>query len=354
MTTAAIAPPKRLPLAGHHRRLGAEMGTLPEGVEIPFHYGDPAAELAAVRDEVGLVDLSFRGRLELVGADRLRFLNGLVSCEVKGLAPGSGSYGFFTTGQGKILADVVLRAHEDRLWLDLPPGREAEISAHLAKYLIADRVEVMPLEDLLPLALVGPGIDAFLRELADLPEGPWGHRKIAVAGTEVQLSRHPRLGAPAAVAWVSASIAKLFAEDLIARGARPAGFTALETLRVEAGLPRFGIDFGPENFPQETGQEEAGVSYTKGCYLGQEVVARIHYRGGVQRSLRGLKLSGALPAPGTPLLFEGREAGKLGSTAASPRRGPIGLAILHKRAATAGTRLDLPDGTTAEVADLPF
>lgn len=320
----------------------------------------PRAAVASVEAQtvlhsaVGLADLSSRGRLELAGADRLRFLHGLVSCDVKGLAPGSGTYGFFTSGQGKILSDFALLAFEDRLWLDLPPGLDVEIAAHLAKYLVADRVEVKGLEGIVPIALVGQGLGELLPELTSLPEGEWGHGKVEIGGVAVELSRHPRFGAPGAVAWVPTDQAARLVEVLIERGARPVGAEALEILRVEAGIPRFGVDFGPENFPQETGQEEAAVSYTKGCYLGQEVVARIHYRGGVQRSMRGLRFAGDLPERGAPLSFDGREVGAVGSTARSPRLGGIGLAVVHKRGAVAGTRLALPDGSLAEVVDLPF
>ncbi len=313
-----------------------------------------AADLAALHDGVGLADLSSRGHLELIGADRLRFLHGLVSSDVKGLAAGSGSYGFFTTGQGRVFSDFALLALEDRLWLDLPPGMETEIAAHLAKYVIADRVEVRPLVDFRPLALVGAGLDAVMPEVLALPAGEWAHRRVEVGGVEVELGRHPRFGAPAAVAWVPTEQAERFVEVLTERGARPVGFDALEIVRVESGWPRFGVDFGPENFPQETGQEEAAVSYTKGCYLGQEVVARIHYRGGVQRSLRGLRFTGELPEHGAALIFDGREAGTVGSTARSPRFGGIGLAVIHKRGAATGSELALPDGATAKVVELPF
>jgi len=150
-------------------------------------------------------------------------------------------------------------------------------------------------------------------------------------------------------------VAGLLAERLLEEpGVKPAGFEALEILRTEAGIPCFGMDFGPENFPQETGAEEA-VSYTKGCYLGQEVVARIHYRGGVQKGLRGLLLDAPAPAPGTPLLHDGREAGKTGTVVESIALGcPAGLAILHRRAAEPGTRLEVQGGGTAEVRELPL
>ncbi len=358
MTTAPqTTAPKPLPLAKLHQRLGAVLGTVDGGATAaPLRYGPVAGEVRALREGCGLVDRSWSGRLELLGADRHRFLNAYVTCEVKGLEPGEGAYGFFTNPKGGILSDVVVLVHEDRLWLQLPPGQESPVAAHLRKYVLADRVEVRPLEDMLPLSLLGPrAAEALETELP--PAGDWRHVRARVHGTEVALQRTGRLGAEAYTLWVSASIADHLMERLLeVPGVVPAGFEALEVLRTEAGLARFGRDFGPENFPQETGAEEAAVSYTKGCYLGQEVVARIHYRGGVQKTLKGLDFGfGPAPEPGAPLLHDGREAGKATTVVDSAALGrPIGLAILHRRAAEPGTRLDLPGGGVAEVRELPF
>lgn len=314
-----------------------------------------ADEYRALRNGCGLLDRSEAvGRLELVGADRHRFLNAYVTCDVKALAPGHGAYGFFTNPQGRILSDAVVLAHEDRLWLEVAPGRERTLADHLKKYILADRVEVRTLDDMVPLTLIGPRAGEALAGV-ELPSGVWQHARVKVRGTEVTLVRSGRLGAEAYTLWVSASIASHLAGDLLENPeVKPASLEAWEILRTEAGIPRFGLDFGEENFPQETGAEEA-VSYTKGCYLGQEVVARIHYRGGVQKILRGLVFdSGAIPALGTPLLFEGREAGLVGTALSSLGLGhPIGLAILHRRAAEPGTHLDF-EGGHAEVRELPF
>jgi folate-binding protein YgfZ len=314
----------------------------------------------------------------MLGPDRHRFLNAYVTCEVKGLAPGQGTYGFFTSAQGRILADVAVLAHADRFWLELPPGRQEAIAEHLRRYLIADRVEMRPLVDVVPLTLAGPGVAAVLttdasgqtaaEEVApgsELPLEPWAHARATVHGIEVVVQRTERLGVPALTLWVPAAQAETLRERLLTwpggdgDGERvrpvPVGREALEVVRTEAGVPRFGQDFGPQNFPQETGAAEA-VSFTKGCYLGQEVVARIHYRGGVQKALCGLVFDGpALPAPGTALLFEGREAGTLGTAVRSLALDrPIGLAILHRRAAAPGSRLQLAGGGDAEVRALPF
>ena len=143
-------------------------------------------------------------------------------------------------------------------------------------------------------------------------------------------------------------------DRLVEEGARQVSLEALEILRAEAGIPRFGQDFGPDNFPQETGIEEA-VSYTKGCYLGQEVVARIHYRGGVQKLLRGLVFEQGEPRVDAALLHDGREAGRATTVVRSPALDrTIGLAILHRRAAEPGTRLEVEGGGTAEVKELPL
>lgn len=310
----------------------------------------------ALRNGCGLLDRSEVGRLELVGADRQRFLNAYVTCDVKALAPGHGAYGFFTSPQGRILSDVVVLAHEDRLWLEVATGREGMLADHLKRYVLADRVEVRTLDDMVPLSLIGPRAEEALTGAGLPPPGPWRHARATVQGTEVTLARSGRLGAEAYTLWVSASIASHLAERLLENPeVKPAGADAWEILRTEAGIPRFGMDYGEESFPQETGAEEEAVSYTKGCYLGQEVVARIHYRGGVQKILRGLAFdAGKIPGHGTPLSFEGREAGVVGTALGSLALGhPVGLAILHRRAAAPGTHLDF-EGGHAEVRELPF
>lgn len=309
----------------------------------------------ALRNGSGLLDRSEVGRLELVGVDRQRFLNAYVTCDVKALPPGHGAYGFFTNPQGRILSDVVVLAHEDRLWLEVAPGRERMLADHLKRYILADRVEVRTLDDMVPLSLLGPRTGEALAGAELPPPGSWRHARVMVRGTEVTLVRSGRLGAEAYTLWVSASIAAHLSERLLENPeVKPVSSEAWEILRTEAGIPRFGMDYGEENFPQETGAEEA-VNYTKGCYLGQEVVARIHYRGGVQKTLRGLAFdAGKIPEHGTPLSFEGREAGVVGTALGSLALGhPVGLAILHRRAATPGTHLDFAGGH-AEVRELPF
>src|SRR5258708_3316225 len=238
----------------------------------------PAATLQAsheaLRQGCGLADRSGAGRLDMRGADRQRVLSAYVTCDVKGLAPGQGRYGFFTGPQGRILADVVVLAHADRLWLELPPGQEEPIAGHLRKYLIADRVEMRQLADMVPLTLAGPGAAAAVAALAGkasgddlVPAARWSHVRLMVAGVEVTVQRSGRMGVPALTLWVSGSLAQPLRDEILGQaglGVRPASGEALEVVRTEAGVPRYGHDFGPQNFPQETGAEDEAVSYTKG------------------------------------------------------------------------------------------
>lgn len=325
--------------------------------EVVADYGAPDAEYRALAGGVGLLDRSWTARLELSGADRQRFLGGLTTCEVKGLAPGEGAYGFFPGPQGKVLADAVILALPERLWLELPPGLGEEIAAHLRKYVITDRVEVRDLADeVLPLALAGPGAAALVASWVEPPAGRWRHGPATIAGVEVELQRRPLAGVEAFTLWTPAAAAASLAEGLAAAGgAMPVGFDAYERLRVENGVPAFGRDFGRDHFPQESGLEEQAVSYTKGCYLGQEVIARIHYRGRANRAARRLLFSSASPPPaGSRLLFEGEEVGTVGSAVASTQFGhAVGIAVLHRKANAPGTRLEVEGGGEAEVAALP-
>jgi folate-binding protein YgfZ len=370
MTEATEASAQPLPLADLHRRLGAAFTALDAGpaslIQAVARYGEVAAEVRALRAGCGLLDRSFVGRLELTGADRQRFLNGLVTCDVKALAPGAGTYGFFTSIKGRILFDIAVLALADRLRLELPPGSEAAVGEHLGKYRIADRVEFSPLTAALPLTLIGPRTPEVLAAAGsgfELAEPAWSSAGGELAGFEVVAVRQGLVGAPAVTLWVAAGEAAGLLEALLAVGCPaglvPVGVEAAEVVRAEAGIPRFGRDFGADHFPQETGLDEAAgaVSYTKGCYLGQEVVARIHYRGGVNRLLRGVRFEEGTeaPNPGTALRFEEREAGVATTVVRSPALDrTIGLAILHQRAAEPGTVLEIAGGGRAEVVELPF
>ncbi len=320
---------------------------------------------------VGPRDVWETSWLEISGEDRARFLHGLVTCDIKALEAGGGTYGFFVDAKGKILADLVASALEGRLLLELPAGKAPEIEAHLARFVVADRVEMGEVTG--PRCLVaGPSAGEILSSLfpgAGLPER-WGHRVVEFDGAAFLLRGELRAGV---TAWIVRAEATEALEKFVA-AARRAGAAAatnedLETVRIERGMPRAEVDFGSDHFPQETGLEDMAVSYTKGCYLGQEVIARIHYRGKVNHVLRGLTaVDGVSLASGRRLLGEqGEEAGRVTSAAFSPGIGYggyggnggrggrwIGLSILHRRFAEPGTQLALEPKGFVEVTELPF
>jgi folate-binding protein YgfZ len=352
-SAAELRAVRRLHLRSWHLRRGAVLGVR-RGSELPLHYGDADRELEALHTGCALVDQSDAGRLELLGADRQRFLNGLLTVDVAALGEGQGAHGFATDGRGRILADVTLLAHADRLWLEAPAGREGTLAEHLLRYRVADRVEVLPMEDLLPLTLVGAGLEAALAGAGFEPparaQRGLAHGRATWFGSEVHVAWSDRLGAPALEVWMSSSIAGLVADELLERlGATPVGDDACEVLRLEAKVPRFGVDFDDTNLPGEVGTAGA-VDWKKGCYLGQEIVARMHYRGQPARVLRRLRLEGeSLPAPGAAVILEERPAGAVTSVARSPREGVLALAMVQRRAGDAGTTVLVEGAGPAQV-----
>ena len=353
MTETADSRAAELPLFAWHEEQGATF-EVRQGRRQPAVYGALEVEYEALREGCAIVDRSHFDRLEIRGEDRQRFLGGLCTRNVAAMEPGEAVTGFVTEGRGRIIADVTVLALSDRLWLELPPGRASAVGDHLRRYIVADRVEVLPLDEMLQLVLAGPTASERLRSSeVEPPPQAVQHEPTKVLGSEVQIERHRRLGVEAFSLWVSASLAASLASDLVeALGAVPAGLRATEIVRVEAGQPAFGVDYGEENLPQETGLEEA-VEFDKGCYLGQEVIARLHYRGQAAKRVRQLRFAaGAEPAPGERLVHDERDCGTLTSVVHSPRsQGALGLAMLQRRAAEPGTRLATESGAQAEVVE---
>ena len=294
-------------------------------------------------------------RLELMGPDRERFFGGMVTAPVEGLEPGRGAFGFITDVRGRVLASATVLALEDRLWLEIPRGRGRTIIEHLEKYIVTDQVEILPLGDMASVRIAGPKSVGVLADLGataarDLSE-PWSHAQVEVLDYQARLVREGHSAVPAFSLWQSSAIAPLLAEDLADAGIPHVGAEATEALRIEHGHPLWGVDYDDSNLPQETGIRNA-VDYEKGCYLGQEIVARIHYRGQPARRMCRLAFEpGHIPATGAEVEFDGRAAGKVTSVSASPRDdAAIGLALLPRRAVEA-----LPHAKVqVEGRDVPF
>lgn len=308
----------------------------------------------ALRSGAAIGERDARALLEVTGADRARFLHGYLTCDVQGLAAGRVAYGFFTSREGRVLADAWVGALGDALVVSLPAERASAIEQHLARFILADRVTLRLRADLSSLHAAGPEAGRRLAESGlPAPEAAGLETLTRAEASWIVLRRD--LGSISGFElWLPVEERDRVIAALAAAGARSVATECFEVARVEEGVPRFGVDFDDRSFPQETGLEAAAVSYTKGCYLGQEVVARIHYRGGVQRLPRGLRFADdRTPEAGAELLFEGRSVGRATSVTRSPRFGAIGLGLLHQRAAAPGIRLEVAGGG-AEVVALPF
>ena len=341
------------PLADWHERRGGHLVPVPGSAIddanpavrpqqwVASYPGTTPSEPFDPQHHVALVDRSWTGRLELVGEDRHRFLNGLVTCDTseQALPAGAVRYGYFTDGRGRVMADTLVLSLLDRIWLELPAGRQKLVRQHLEKYIVADRVDVRPLGDFVSLALVGSRVCERVRQAYGLEaDALTAAGTVRLGTTELFVHPHPRLGVPAVQIWVSSGIAEPVVEDLQAGlDLSPIGNADLEPFRVCEGVPFWGVDFDEGNLPGELAVEGA-VDYDKGCYLGQEVVARMHYRGRPAQELRRVHGQGPPPEAGAELVAAaaGETApgrpGRIKSAVADPRDPAAwaGLAMLPK------------------------
>jgi folate-binding protein YgfZ len=309
---------------------------------------DLDAEYRQIREECGLLSREDRSWLEVTGPDAAEFLQGQVTNDTEDLAVGSGVYAALLDRKGHLQADMrILRLADDSFLTDTGQDSGPTLQKHLTMYKIGRKVEVDSTERSL-LSLIGPG--AFqVTGLAPGEENDFTEATIAgadclVVATDLGIDV---ICEPASAAAVTA--------QLEADRAVPVSEPAAEILRVESGRPRFGVDMTTANMPAEADIVERAVSFTKGCYIGQEPVARLHYKGRPNRHLRGLKPAGPV-ARGDLVRLEERELGSIGSTALSPANGRIALAILRKQAEPGATvTVETANGEVqAEIIELPF
>jgi folate-binding protein YgfZ len=306
------------------------------------------AQYRQLREECGLLERGERGRLLVRGPDAAEYLQGQLTNEIEALEAGQGCYAALLDRKGHVQADMrVLRLAEDEIWLDTEPEGLEAASRHLQMYKIGRQVEV---EDAAQarsiLSLLGPRSV----EIAGLPQPAEPHFVEAKVAGIACLAVGTRDGIDLIA---EAGEADRLREALLEAGAAPVAPEAVEILRVEAGVPRFGAEMSSETMPAEAGIVERTVSFTKGCYIGQEPVARLHYKGRPNRHLRGLMLS-APAESGAPLRLGEKEVGRIGTACISPAHGPIALAVV-RREAEPGAELSVGEvGVTAQVVDLPF
>jgi folate-binding protein YgfZ len=303
----------------------------------------------ALREGGGLVDRSKRGKLVVSGPDAVEFLQGQLTNDLEALVPGSGCYAALLDRKGHMQADMrVLRLSDQEAWLDTEPGAADVVVRHLSTYKVGRQVEIArPGSELAILSLLGPAASELV---ATGPLGPeHAHRELEVGGVTCRA-----VATDLGIDLICpASRAPDVAGALVEAGAAQVSEPAAEILRVEAGRPRFGREMSAATIPQEAGIDGRAVSFTKGCYIGQETVARLHYKGKPNRHLRGLRLE----APVTPddaIALEGRDVGRIGTAVVSPALGPIALAVIRREAAP-GALVEVGEsGVGGQVVDLPF
>ena len=354
------------PLLSESHRANGAVFVEQDGWRLPKHFGDPAREYEAVRAAVGLIDFSHRGLLQFTGPDRLSFLQGMLSNDLRTLKPFDGQEATLLTQQGKVVADVRVLCAMNSFYLDFWENLKEKILAHLNRYLIADEVEIADRSDeYSTVSLQGPQSGAVLRAAfgeTALPQHALGHVMASLDGAAICVVASSHTGEPGFDLIIPKADVKKIAQSL-ADAAKPfsarwVGADAQEILRVEAGIPRYGVDFTEDHLLLEVGLEQA-VSFTKGCYLGQEVVERIRSRGHVNKKLFGLLIAGdAAVRAGSVIEAEGKSVGSVTSSVISPRLDcPIALAYLHKDFWTPGTEVAIrsePSKLRATVAELPF
>jgi len=310
-----------------------------------------ASDYARVTEACGLLDRSERGKLALTGTAAKEFLNGQVSNEIESLTPGEGCYATFLTNKGKMLGDLRVLDAGEELLLDTERPALQELFNMIRRYSLGHQVELhkRTLESGL-LSLIGPQSDAVARTAAGTVPDAVEHAHVAamIGDAPVRLIRTD-IGVD--VLFDSESHDAVRAA-LLEAGAAEVGEEAAECVRIEHGRPRYLVDLDETVIPQEAGLNERAVSFTKGCYVGQETVARLFYRGKPNRELRGLRSAEQIPV-GTELHFAGKAVGTVTSSAVSPRLGAVALALV-RREAPAGSTVEAGSAGTADVVTLPF
>jgi folate-binding protein YgfZ len=305
-------------------------------------YGDVRAEFQALISGCGVYDLSGRAKIAVTGEDRVRWLNGMISNNVRDLAAGHGVYAFMLNAQGRIQADLYVFQRGESLLVDTESAQREKVLQLFDRYIIADDVEIADFSDrIIAVGLTGPQSREVL-ERASITVPDMEHLQFAevawqYAGqqTTVTLLHSGEECGESWQVWTSPERLSILSGWLITEGARPVGATALNLFRISRGIPRFGIDIRDRDLPQETGQTRA-LNFTKGCYLGQEIVERIRSRGAVHRQFTAFAVEGALPEVGAKIIADEKEVGEITSAAVLPLPGeerPFALGYLRREAA---------------------
>lgn len=353
------------PLYNLQRELGATFAKKHNGWQLPVQYTDTIEEHNAVRSDVGIADLSYLGILKLMGDDRAKYLHRLISNDVEGLSVGEGNYATLLTNRGKIIADLRVYNLKDEILVSTAPENCEVAYAELDKYIIADDVELsIENENIGVIAVYGPNsaelVSPFFNaeDLTSLPEY---HSIVGEVNSEkIVCMKSHAVGECGFHLYVNTDVLAGLWEKLIASRSHvlPIGWNALESLRIEAGTPRYGTELTDAVIPLEAELEDA-IDFEKGCYIGQEIVARMKYRGHPNRLLRGLVVESEHPLQQNSRIFNGeKDVGWVTSSTFSPTIGkPIALCYVRMAVTDEGSQVQIEssDGLlNGTVVELPF
>ncbi len=321
-------------------------------------FGNVRAEFGALLSGCGVYDLNSRAKIALTGGDRVRWLNGMVTNNIRDLAQWHGVYAFLLNPQGHILGDLYAYNRGDSLMIDTDQSQPEKLRATFDHYIIMDDVEVNDVSDkLTAIGITGPKVREILRatgfEIAEIQ--PLQFVDVTWRNVAVAVVRSDNASVVSYELWLQPDQATGLRDALTKAGATPVGAAALELLRIAAGIPRYGQDIRERDLPQETEQERA-VHFSKGCYIGQEIVERIRSRGNVHRKFTGFEVLGTLPAVGTKIQADGRDIGEITSVASLPLAGGerlVALGYIRREVATPGKQVQA-GSTQLSVAALPF
>lgn len=358
-----IAPPMSIdtPLKAEHEQLSATFGEY-FGCALPRDYGDAAREYEFARESAGLIDTNYHALISFTGNDRARYLNAMLTNNIRDLAPGHGNISLLLNPQGRILAEAETLALEDRLLVVSHAMIRMQLVETFDKFIIMDDVTLEDLTDRTgTLALQGPKTTAIVRELSgldiqSLPE--LSHVEKQIAGMTCRIVKHSIGGVPVAE-FITArenlvTLWNFLLEAARRHGGGPVGYDALNVLRLEAGVPWYGVDFDENQIPHQAALEKTHINFSKGCYTGQEIVERVRSRGHIQRQRVMLRFAGdAIPNAGEPLFAlsaEGKaevraEVGFVTSAAKSPATGAIiGMGYVRHEQSAPGSKITWKSG----------
>jgi glycine cleavage system T protein len=367
---------KTTPLHHIHEQLGATFAERHQGWNIAVQFTDAVSEHQAVRNSVGIVDVSYRSRYQLIGDDRAKFLHRIISNDIESLSVGQGTYAMLLTHRGKIIADLNIYVLEDAITIDTAPETAENLFSELDKYIIADDIELSDATtETGAIAVHGPKSSELVQSvlnMSDLAALPERHSCVREVDT---LFKHPivcvRINATGEVGYMLYTAAEALAslwEALMTEGSQfnvqPIGWNALESLRIEAGIPRYGTELTDAVIPLEAELEHA-IDFEKGCYIGQEIVARMKYRGHPNRLLRGIEIDDRSISqddcelrPGARIFNAGKEVGWVTSAIFAPTlEKKVALGYVRIAVAEPGSRVQIEtadERVDATVVLLPF